>query len=166
MHDDNFVEFINEILEQRWLASFGTLVFVHSRFHPPSATRLEWEDIWETTDPDRENWVKTPSTEWECLEQWLSELGVQHYIWLEERRRDEVRFHVLTNDADAFAEVSRFRWKEISGGWAFERQVDDRLGRLIGHMVMRGGYSLKVEGGQFSGHYTQEDFRPWGLKNV
>jgi hypothetical protein len=165
MQEQNFVHFINEILEEVHFRSFGILTFLNSRFRPPSAVTKYWEEIWEG-DPERRHWYKTRSTEWECVEQWMRDVDVHNYLCVHEPRGgDESRFHILVDLFGAFDDTARYRWKEISGGWASERQLDDRIGRLIGHMVMRKGYPLTVRCGRFSGHYTQEDFRPWWVES-
>jgi hypothetical protein len=68
MNEENFVDFINEILEHGQFRSFGILSFLSSRFRPPKATSKYWEEIWEG-DPDRRDRNKKPSTAWECVEQ-------------------------------------------------------------------------------------------------
>jgi hypothetical protein len=163
MYEENFVDFTSMILERGQFRSFGTLVFLSSKFRPPSASRKFWEEVWEG-DPDRRDRNKMPCSAWECVEQWIADIGVQEYLCVHESRGDGTRYHMLVDDFGAFDDTSRDRWKEISGGWAVERQLDDRIGRLIGHMVMRSGYPLTVRCGRFSGHYTQEDFRPWRVK--
>jgi hypothetical protein len=145
MHEENFVDFTSMILEHGQFRSFGTLVFLSSRFRPPSASRKYWEEIWEG-DPDRRDRNKMPCTAWECVQQWIADIGVQEYLCVHESRGEETRYHMLVDDFGAFDDTSRDRWKEISGGWASERQLDDRIGRLIGHMVMRKGkQSCKVK---------------------
>jgi hypothetical protein len=164
MHEENFVDFTSEILERGQFRSFGTLVFLSSRFRPPKATSKYWEEIWEG-DPDRRDRNKKPSTAWGCVEQWIGDIGAQEYLCMHESRGDGTRYHMLVDDFGAFEDTPCYRWKEISGGWALDRQLDGRIGRLIGHMVMRKGYPLTVRCGRFSGHYTKEDFRPWRVES-
>jgi hypothetical protein len=174
MHEENFVDFINEILVGGLFDWFVTLVFLSSRVRPPSASRKLWEEVWEGDPEGQGRWTKTPETPGDCLRQWLDEVQFQGpggahvtgYLVLEElRSEEEVRYHVLLANWNGFEDAWMRRWKEISGGWAFERQLDDRIGRFIGHMVMRAGCSLTVKRGRLSRHYTQEDFRPWKVKS-
>jgi hypothetical protein len=129
--EENFVDFINEVLKQADFCWFVTLMFFKSRFRAPSACRRHWEEIWQISDAKHlERWTKLPATPRECLAQWIKEAqdgGMVSHLCLEERRSDEeVRFHILA-DLGGCKEEWIQRWKEISGGWAFERNLDDRI---------------------------------------
>ena len=89
-----------------------------------------------------------------CLQLWLKEIqakpdsgpGVTDYLYLEEYRRDgKTLFHVLIADWNGFQDAWEWRWKEISGGWACTRELDDRIKGFIGHFVMRAGCVLYVK---------------------
>jgi hypothetical protein len=177
MDQQNFFDFMNPILDPyrfNW-SWFVLLGFVPHRFRGPDASRLLWESIWEFTDPQhREGWTRMPASASECLERWLADMGpegacglnVRNYIWLEEQRYDGDRFHVLIDNFNGSENTWEYLWKEISGGWALTRQIDRErgLGGLLGHFVMRAGFPMVVNCGEFSGRYTQEDFRPWRPK--
>jgi hypothetical protein len=175
MDQQNFFDFINPILNSYHSLWFPLLGFVPDRFRPPGASRREWEEIWEFTDPQHlEGWTRTPTTASECLKQWLADMGpdghcglsVRNYIWLEKKRFDGVRFHVLVSNFTGYEDDWKRRWHEISGGWALTRQIDYErgVGGLLGHFVMRAGFPMVVKSGWFSQRYTHEDFYPWKPK--
>jgi hypothetical protein len=175
IEEERFSGFIKEVLEScnfNWYVKLG---FVPERHPSVSEWRRHWESIWAVSDPDRQNWTKTPDTAWDCFHQWLDEIqigpgfqgpGVRNYLWLEERRSPgQVIFHVLIADWNGFSDAWELRWKEISHGWAKTRELDERTGGLLGYLVMRAGCALELNCGGFSGRYTAGDFRPWTERN-
>lgn len=171
----NFFDFFNEFLEDRNFDTYLLLGFIPERLPPLSKWRREWEDIWAETDPEGRNWTRTPETAEECLERWLKESRIKRdprgdggndYLYLEEcRAYGHIRFHVMIdNFGGGECGIERLLWREISGGWAFPRLVGDRIGGLIGHLVMRAGYPLTLNCGGFQGRYTSADFKPWRPK--
>jgi hypothetical protein len=174
-----FIPFIKELFESRNFNWHVTLKFAPERFRPPSKEQLKWEEIWDETDPDREEgWVPTPRTAQECFEQWLRCMrgpspvgyGVEGCIWLQEvQEGGKISFHVLIADWEADwgsdSHQSRELWHDISGGWSSTRTVDERLIGLFGHLVMREHCSLTVHCGQSERRYSNEDFIPWRPKS-
>ena len=175
MHEENFSDFIKEVLGScnfNWHVKLG---FVRSRHPRVSEERKKWESVWAVSDPDgHEGWTKIPDTGWDCFQQWLDEIqsepprgaGVRNYLWLEECQRDgDVTYHVLVADwDDSWTYEWEQRWKEISHGWAKTRELDERIGGLLGYLVMREGCVLELNCPGFQGHYSAQDFRPWRAK--
>src|ERR1700691_3564525 len=170
MHEENFSDFIKEVLEScnfNWHVKLG---FVRSRHPRVSEERKQWESVWALTDPDRrEGWTKAPDTAWDCFEQWIDEIhsaGVRNYLWLgESQSGGDATSRVLVADwDDSWTSEWESRWKEISHGWAKTRELDDRIGGLLGHLVMRARCVLGFNCAGFQGHYYAQEFRPWGAK--
>jgi hypothetical protein len=172
--EENFFDFIEEVLNSgnfNWLVTLG---FIPARLPPVSRLTRYWEGIWEICDPDQRYWRRKPGDVWDCWGVWLDEIevgppagpGVRDYIWLYERRlHGESRIHVLISDWQGFEDMWELRWKEISGGWAFTRDLDERIRGLLGYLVMRVGCPLELHCGGFRGRRTASDFRPWKEKN-
>jgi hypothetical protein len=172
MGEERFSDFIKEVLN-----SFDFDWFVTLGHNPATARKADewrryWEDIWSETDPDRRHWKKTSWTVEESFDQWLNEFcgwpdsagrRSQDYLWLEERRaRGEVRFHVLVaRYGEGEHPEELLRWRETSGGWAFQRELDERIGGLLGYLVMLRGCSLELNCGAFQGQRSASDFIPW-----
>jgi hypothetical protein len=172
VHDENFSDFIKEVLGScnfNWHVKLG---FVRSRHPRVSEERKQWESVWAFSDPDRhEGWTKMPDTGWDCVQQWLDKIqmkpprgaGIRNYLWLgESQSGGDATFHVLVADwDDSWTSEWESRWKEISHGWAKTRELDNPIGGLLGHLVMRVGCVLELNCAGFQGHYYPQDFRPW-----
>ncbi len=176
MEEKNFLNFIEEVVNSNNFNWFVTLGYVPERHRKPGAWEKLWESIRAETDPDcREGWKKIPATAQECLEQWIQEIqvgpgpggpGIRDYLWLEEYRRDgKILFHVLVADWRGFEDTWERRWRDISGGWARTRELDDRINGLLGYFVMRAGCVLRLNCGEFRGRFHATDFRPWKKKS-
>lgn len=174
METENFMPYITEVLDSAGFDWFVTLGYDPSKQPSTSEVIKKWQQIWEETDPDcHEGWEKPPLTARECLDQWLRDLDVSaggpraiSYLVVEETRaRGVILFHVLVAGWFGSQEQWIWRWREISHGWAFTRQLDDRVAGLLGHFVMRVGYTLEVRSGEFRGSYNAKDFKPWRPKN-
>jgi len=160
-----FIPFIQEVLEFsnfNWRVSLG---FKPATFNPPSKSRLEWEETWRETDPEQENWTPAPRTAQDCIEKWID--GVEEYLWVEEcRGHGEVVFHVLILNSGCDPNAGQQKWREISGGWSKTYDGDDsRIIGLLGHLVMRKHYPIRVHAGIYDGLYTHEEFFPWKPKD-
>src|ERR1700676_4340821 len=107
--------------------------YVPENHHRIGEERRLWEEIWALTDPYHVHREKTPENATECFERWLCETRIgldakgrrrEDYICLEEvRPKGEVRYHVLVDDWAAKGDDSLRLWKEITGGWAFSREI-------------------------------------------
>ena len=183
MDQERFSDFIKEVLNSfdfDWFVTLGhnpataRKVDEWRREPPLTAAEAYWEDIWAETDPDGRQWKKpkTSRTVEESLDKWLDWVcgppdsegrRSLDYLWLEERRgRGEVRFHVLVaRYGDGEHPQELFLWKDLSGGWAFTRQLDERIGGLIGYFVMREGCLLELNCGAFREQRSASDFIPW-----
>jgi hypothetical protein len=165
MCEQNFSDFISPILESAKFDWFALLGYVYET----KEERRKWQEIWAETDPDQRFWRKEPVSARDCFQAWQEELdigsGNTDCLWLEqERLGGEVRFYVLVADWQDRDEESLLRWKEISGGWAYRRILDERIAGFLGHMVMRAGCILGVDCGTNTGRYTSANFRPWRSK--
>jgi hypothetical protein len=172
MEQERFSDFIKEVLN-----SFDFDWFVTLGHNPATARKVDesrsyWEGIWAETDPDGRHWKKTSWTVEESFDEWLDwacgppdSRGRRSldYVWLGERRgRGEVRFHVLiARCGDGEYRGLLHHWQHLSGGWAFTRQLDERIGGLIGYLVMREGCLLELNCGAFREQRSASDFIPW-----
>lgn len=167
MEQQSFSRFIQPILNSGSFNFYLKLGYVRAK-HKVSAERRRWEEIWETTDPEHLDWEKEePLTPHECLDNLLST-----FIWSpdneclileEDRANGDMVFHLFGKDSYARSlDEAIWCWKDFSGGWAFpQRFSTDRIGGLLGYMVMKVGCVLRVRIWDFYGKYTQEDFFPW-----
>lgn len=177
----HFGQFIEELTSRNNFDWFVTLGYVPERHIKPSPERRKWEKFLAEAHPEDRGvrWHKTPATGGECLESWLEKIqeppyrgpGVSDYLYMVEYRRDILRrrdqqtlFHVFIADWRGCQDSWEHRWKEISGGWAKTKVLDDRINGFIGHLVMRKGCGLSVASGRHRGWYTKLDFVPWREK--
>jgi len=174
--EERFSDFIKEVLDSSPFDWFVTLGHNPATARKVDESRRYWEDIWAETDPDRRHWKKTVWTVEESIDIWLDEVcgwpdssgrRSLDYFWLEERRvRGEVRFHVLVARYGQREHAQELlRWRELSGGWAFTRELDERIGGLLGYLVMRAGCTLELSCGEFLGQRSASDFIPWNPKS-
>ena len=67
-------------------------------------------------------------------------------------------FHMLLRGCDwdpgDFGHCRARRWHEISGGKAFEKELDERIGGLLWHFVAKKGLLLELDGER----YSKQDF--------
>jgi hypothetical protein len=168
--EHNFFDVIDTLLEMREFNWLGMLGYVRENHCRTRENRILWESNWECTDPQRINWKEAwdARTGPECFEQWLWESGVgpnAYYLSLEEPRLNgDIRYHVLAADWQEYAKGSLRLWKNITGGWAYKREIGSGVRGLLGHLVMREGCTLQVNCG-FKVSYTKENFRPWRPKS-
>jgi hypothetical protein len=106
----------------------------------------------------------------ECYEQWLAEIREKangndvRYISAIERRasRRDFMFHVLLGGCNwnefELTDWWKPRWKELSGGTAFPRQIDKRVGGLLRYFVFKVGCVLEVDCGNLQRRFTASDF--------
>lgn len=177
MEEKNFLNFIEEVMNSNNFNWFVTLGYIPERHQRPSARQQQWESFLAETDPDCRDgfWTKTPATAEECFQRWLKDAergpgpegpGIRDYLWLEEYRRGgTVLFHVLMANWQGFEDAWEQRWRDISGGWARTREMDERINGLLGYFVMRAGCVLRLNCGEFRGRFHATDFRPWKKKS-
>jgi hypothetical protein len=170
-----FKPFIDDLLSQGF-ESFVTLYFPGPR--PSWEYASEWQCLKEairdlTDETRRAARQKRISHAQGCYEHWLGEVKEQavtedtrHITVIEVRtgKRDFL-FHVLLGgcDLDEYNLAGHWgpRWKEISGGKAFMRKMDERIGGLLRYFVFKANRVLDVDCGRVRGRFTAEDFEEW-----
>ena len=105
-----------------------------------------------------------------CHERWLAEVRERapsdntRYISIIESRgfKRDFMFHVLLGGCDLgeYELNGRWgpRWNELSGGKAFMREMDERIGGLLRYFVFKKYCPLEVDCGSVQGRFAQEDF--------
>jgi hypothetical protein len=102
---------------------------------------------------------------------WLGEIflrtgnrSFRSIVVTEECRDLSYRYHVLMGGI-CLEKLQKLdwkkRWKEMSGGYGYERQVHERTGGLLGYFVMRLGCPMEVFVGESPENYSRDDFLPW-----
>lgn len=167
---ENFFDFIEEVLDSADFNGYMVLDYYPERIKPVDPETKHWEEIWAETDPSQKHWKKALTSADECFAEWLWAVegsppvgaGVRDYLCLRERRPGgSIRFHVLIANWEGDEYTWAYRWEEISRGWAFSREIGERIGGLLGYLVMRAGCSLEVECRGFPRRlYRAADFRP------
>jgi hypothetical protein len=104
-----------------------------------------------------------------CQERWLTEVRKHalpqfRYLMVIEDRKShrDFMFHLLLGACDwgswDFNDHWKPRWKQMSGGTAFTKQIDERLGGLLSYFVMKKDCVLEVCDGT---RYCKGAFEEW-----
>lgn len=104
-----------------------------------------------------------------CQERWLREIRKRalpqfRYLTLTEDRtsKRDFMFHLLLADSDwglwDFNDHLKPLWKQMSGGTAFQKQIDQRLGGFLWNCVMKRGCAVEVSDGRL---YCAGMFEEW-----
>jgi hypothetical protein len=167
-----FKSFIDDLLLQGF-ESFVTLYFPGPR--PSWEYASEWELLREglrdiTDEKRRAARQRRFDRAQGCHERWLAEVRARapsddtRYISVIEDRasKRDVMFHVLLGgcdlgEYDLNGEWSP-RWNELSGGKAFMREIDERIGGLLRYFVFKKYCPLEVACGTVQGRFIAEQF--------
>lgn len=167
-----FKSFIDDLLLQGF-ESFVTLYFPGPRPSWDYANDWEllrdgWRDI--TDEKRRAATQRRLDRALGSHERWLAEVRAKassantRYISVIERRasKRDVMFHVLLGGCDWDEYRLRDwwgpRWSELSGGKAFMREIDERVGGLLRHFVFKARCVLEVDCGRVQGRFIAEHF--------
>jgi hypothetical protein len=170
----DFKPFIDDLLSQAF-SEFVTLYFPGPRPSWTYATNLE---LLKEAVRDLNNETRRTARRQlfgraqDCHERWLAEIErqaprrVRHITVLESRAsKRDFMFHVLLGGCawseDDFSEHWGPRWHEISGGKAFMRQIDERVGGLLRFFVFEKHCVLEIDCGIVRRRFTAEDFEEW-----
>ena len=167
-----FEPFIGDLLSQGF-ESFVTLYFPGPR--PSWDYANEWELLREglrdiTDEKRRAARQRRLDRALGSHERWLAEVREKapsantRYISVIERRasKRDCMFHVLLGgcDLDEY-ELNGWwgpRWKELSGGKAFMREINERVGGLLGYFVFKARCVIEVDCGRVQGRFLAEHF--------
>jgi len=167
-----FKSFIDDLLLQGF-ESFVTLYFPGPR--PSWEYAGEWELLREslldfTDEKRRAAQQRRFDRAQGCHERWLAEVRERapsdntRYISIIESRgfKRDFMFHVLLGGCDLgeYELNGRWgpRWNELSGGKAFMRTMDERVGGLLRHFVFKARCVMEVDCGTVQSRFTADDF--------
>jgi hypothetical protein len=106
----------------------------------------------------------------DCVDEWLDEVKKSaneeqfRYLKLmeDQTRTQDFAFHILLGGCDwnqfEFNGHWKPLWREISGGGAYERKIDPRIGGLIRHILFNTNCILETNDGK---RYRADDFEEW-----
>jgi hypothetical protein len=172
MNQTNFKPFIDDLLSQGF-EQFVTLYFPGPRplWTYENDLELLKEALRDLTDETRRAARRRLFDRAQtCHERWLAEVEreaplthIRQITVIESRAgRRDFMFHALLGGCDwgevDFDDKWAPRWNEISGGKAFIRQIDGRIGGLLRHFVFKKNCVLDINCGSVHGRFTAEDF--------
>jgi len=85
----------------------------------------------------------------------------RYLMVIEDRKwKRDFQFHILLRGCDSLDLDNYFfnLWKEMSGGIAFRRQMDERIRGLLWHLVIKRNCFLELDNGD---RYSGEEFEEW-----
>jgi len=174
MGQKSFSEFVKEILEP----SYDWYVKLFYPAPTEGHDDPEFLQFWKKarfTPEGRAALERRNEKKAKCIRNWIGEImlhaGTQgfRYIKITEDQSDfSSYYHVLFGGCSTAGLTDRDwlkRWKEMSGGSAYERNLDDRIGGLLTHLVMKQENNIEVYLGDTKATYTKDDFRQWKPKD-
>jgi len=108
-----------------------------------------------------------------CQQRWLREVGkaalpqFRHLMLIEDRKiKRDIMFHLLLAGCDweewDFDNYWKPLWNEMTGGTAYRKQIDGRLGGFLWNSVMKRDCELEVSSGRtYCGGMFEEWKREW-----
>jgi len=167
MEKKSFSEFVKEILA----LGYDWRVWLHYPApaeidYDPNLVKF-WRDGWFTPEGDAalKQWNEEKAR---CVRNWIAEImfdaGEQgfRYIKVTEDRLDySSRYNILIGGCSKSKLAERdwlSRWYEMSGGYGYERPINDRLAGLLTNLVMHKGHRIEVWRTDPKEYYTREDF--------
>lgn len=174
MEKRKFGDFINEVLSEGYDWFFDLYYPSPTEGeHDPELLKL-WENPRDTKE-GREAIERKTTHRIQCVNDWMGELmvhaGKQEYRFIKvtELRRDfSCRYYILLGGCRSSGINDRDwhqRWREMSGGYAYERELDERIGGLLHFFVMRLGCPIEIGEVESSRIYDASEFYRWQPKD-
>jgi hypothetical protein len=105
-----------------------------------------------------------------CVRNWMGEIMLHagtpdyHYLMLVEPRRDRAYlYHILLGGCSGAGLMDRdwkSRWKVMSGGYAYDRVLDDRTQGLLKYLIMMVGCRVEIGVPGSTRSYNKGNFHP------